>query len=108
MNRKQFQRFLDRDVRCWHCGSDADDLIPHHRANRGHGGFKAGDRPSNCLVFCSIANGLLESDPVLAETARRFGWKLSRYDDPLQVPVFDVQVGEWFILTDDFRRVAVK
>jgi hypothetical protein len=105
---KQFQRFRDRDVRCWHCGSDGDDLIPHHRANRGHGGFKAGDRPSNCLVFCSISNGLLESDPVLAETARRFGWKLSRYDDPCKVPVWDVWSGSWFLLDDVFGRVPVE
>ena len=52
------------------------------------------------IVFCSRANGLIESDPVLAETARVNGWKISGWADPLTVPVRDAG-GVWWLL-DDF------
>lgn len=98
---KEFQRILRRDNEsCYHCATDDQTLIPQHRANRGHGGSKSANKLSNLITFCSIANGLLESDPDFADLGRHNGWKLSRYDDPLKVPVFDVGSGRWWRLDD--------
>ena len=104
MKRKEFQRFLDRDQHCPHCGTTDDTLVPNHRANRGHGGHKAGNQPANIVVLCSRANGLIESVAQEAETARRFGWKISRYDDPANVPVYDAVTGRWWLLDNDYGR----
>lgn len=110
MNRREFQKFLDRDKHCWHCGSTGDDLVPQHRANRGAGGaskISKLNQPSNLLVFCSRANFELEHSAEFAERGRLFGWKLSRYADPTQEPVYDAFTGVWCILTNDFARVEL-
>ena len=104
MKRKEFQRFLDRDQHCPHCGRTDDTLVPNHRANRGSGGHKAGNAPANIVVLCSSANYLIESDTQEAETARRFGWKISRYDDPANVPVYDAVTGRWWLLDNNYGR----
>lgn len=103
MTPKEFQKFLDRDKWCLHCGA-VDGLAPNHRANRGHGGSKRAELPSNVVVLCSLFNGLIESDSKAAVMAKRFGWKISRYDNPREMPVFDTQTGEWFFLNDDYTR----
>jgi len=107
LNRKQFQRFLDRDGGCLHCG-DVVTAVPQHRINRGMGGSKLLDGASNIIVLCAYMNGLIESNFHAQQAAIDKGWKLWHHDDPRSVPVFDAQVGEWFTLTDDFGRVAVK
>jgi len=104
MNRQQFQRFIDRDQHCPHCGTTDDTLVPQHRANRGHGGHKAGNQPANIIVLCALINGLIESDPEVAETARRNGWKLRRHEDPLTEPFYDATTGAWFTLDNDYGR----
>lgn len=104
MNRKQFDRLLSRDQHCLHCGSVDDTLVPQHRSNRGFGGSKLRDVPSNLIVLCAVANGLCESDARFAAKARVLGWKLSRWDDPRSVPVFDLFSGVWLILGDDWSR----
>lgn len=104
MNRKEFQRYLERDGYCMHCGTTGDTLVPQHRANRGHGGHKAGDQPSNVIVLCSLMNGLIESNAVCALEARENGWKISRYDDPEATPVYDVVTSEWWTLLNDGSR----
>jgi hypothetical protein len=104
MNRQQFQKFLDRDAHCPHCGKTDETLVPNHRANRGFGGSKAGNQPANIIVLCSTANGLIESDPVWAETARDYGWKLRRYEDPAEAPFYDVVHGDWFLLDNNYGR----
>jgi hypothetical protein len=103
MNKKQFQKFLDRDKGCWHCGSTGEDLVPQHRSNRGMGGGGS-DSPSNIIVLCAVANGLLESDPEFAAVGRSNGWKLSRWGDSLSEPVFDAHRGVWAVLDDSFGR----
>ena len=108
MNQKQFQRFIDRDGHCPHCGTTDDTLVPQHRANRGHGGHKAGNAPSNIIVLCAKANGLIESDADSATVARTFGWKLGRYDDPTEKPFFDIQLGDWFLLDNNYGRERAK
>jgi hypothetical protein len=97
MTPKQFAKFLARDGSCWHCGLDTD-LIPHHRMNRGMGGSKAREEPSNVIVMCSMINGLMESDPIMAQMAREFGWKLESWQKTSEVPVFDVTSGVWYLI----------
>lgn len=110
MRPKEFLRLLERDRRCVHCGSDGDDLIPHHRANRGIGGVGPDspyNRPSNLLLLCAEANGRLESDAEFAERGRFFGWKLSKFVAPVEYPAYDAYSGVWFYLTDDWSRVEI-
>ena len=102
MNGKEFAKFLNRDGGCWHCGVDDETLIPHHRLNRGMGGSKVRDVPSNVIVICSAFNTVMESDPVAASLARSYGWKLRAGDDPLLVPVFGP--GGWFFLDNKFNK----
>jgi hypothetical protein len=104
MNSKQFQRYLDRDLSCPHCGSELD-LIPQHRQNRGMGGSKARDVPSNIMVMCSELNGLIESNATLANLAKDYGWKLTAGQDPKTTPMF--HSGAWWLLDDKFGRVEV-
>lgn len=107
MTPKQFQKFLDRDKGCYHCGSEAT-AVPNHRANRGMGGSKERDVPSNIVTLCAELNGLIESDAYAAQLANQFGWKLSSWDDPKEVPVYDTQTNCWFLLGDDFTRNVVR
>jgi hypothetical protein len=104
MNKKQFQKFLNRDKHCYHCGSAGEDLIPQHRANRGMGGSKLRERPSNVVAFCSLTNGLIESDAQMAQDARWFGWKLETWEDPLETPIYDRSTGYWYLLDDSYGR----
>jgi hypothetical protein len=106
MNKKQFQKYLDRDLVCPHCGTDGPELIPQHRSNRGMGGSKERDRPSNIIVFCSLGNGLMESSARMASLARRYGWKLYSHQDSLETPVrlWD----GWYVLGDNFTKLKVE
>ena len=102
-----YRRLFARDLYCvWH-GRDCDQetLVPQHRANRGIGGYKAGDALSNVVLLCAY-NSLIESDSVIAAEARQLGIKISRYADPRTVPVQHQQHG--LVLLDDdggFKRV---
>lgn len=103
MNHKKFQKFIDRDKHCWHCGIDDETLIPQHRSNRGFGGG-GNDSPSNIIVLCATANGLLESDAAFARQGVKYGWKLSRWSDSTTEPVFDAYKGVWAYLDDNYGR----
>jgi hypothetical protein len=105
MNKKQFDKYLTRDGGCVHCGRADETLIPHHRANRGFGGSKALDVPSNIVVLCSQANLLLESNSTFAALGRSLGWKLTAGESPLTVPV-NIN-GRWYLLNNDYQRVEV-
>jgi 5-methylcytosine-specific restriction endonuclease McrA len=107
----KFKRLLifGRDAyTCGLCGQVFQDgqLVPHHRANRGHGGSPMSDRPSNILSLCGLCNGLIESDPVSAETARHLGIKISRHDAQIAhlkpVKVFVESEREWVLLDDSY------
>ena len=105
MNKKSCQKFIDRDKCCSHCGTTDDTLIPQHRANRGMGGSRALDRPSNIIVLCSAANFMLESNARFADLGRKFGWKLERHQVPEFTPVY---MGDgWWLLDNDFNRTPV-
>jgi hypothetical protein len=103
MNAKEFAKYVARDGHCVHCG-EQEAISPNHRANRGMGGSKKRDRPANIVVLCSIMNGLIESDQRWTVMAREYGWKLSPWDDPLFVPVYDATSGLWYLLDDEFGR----
>lgn len=107
MTKKEFQRYLDRDGGCLHCG-ETEAVAPQHRANRGMGGSKTRDVPSNIIVLCSRMNGLVESNAFYADAAKDFGWKLETWQDPLTEPVFDTLKNEWVLLDDAFGRKVVK
>jgi hypothetical protein len=102
MNRKEFQKYLDRDKACPCCGSTGDELIPQHRQNRGMGGSKLRNHPANIIAFCSTGNGLMESNSTFAGLARDYGWKLTAGQDPRKVPVrlWD----GWHLLDDNFGK----
>lgn len=103
MDKKRFNRFLERDGGCIHCG-ELDAVAPHHRRNRGMGGSKDRDTPSNIVVLCSVLNGLLESDPHWARKARDWGWKLTAGQDPTTTPVWIPVEGAWFTFDDNYKR----
>lgn len=107
MEAQEFARYLERDGgRCMHCGTD-QGLVPQHRQNRGMGGSPLRNVPSNIIVLCSEANGLMESSATWAQRARDYGWKVSRGEDPFQTPVFDYSANRWYMLRDDFARIEV-
>ena len=87
---------------CWHCGS-AENLTIHHRINRGMGGSKLLDRPSNLVLMCTEHNGLMESEFMVAREARDKGWKVSRHSSPLHAPIVD-SIGQWWYLGDQFEK----
>lgn len=97
--------FMRDQYRCLHCGT-GDQLSAQHRINRGAGGSRDPrvHAPSNLLTLCWPINAQLESDATLAELGRRYGWKLTRDQDPLAVPVWDAQVQLWYRLDDDWGR----
>lgn len=104
MNQKQFQIYLKRDDGCVHCG-ETEAVSPHHRRNRGMGGSKERDVPSNIIVICSWLNNAMESDDVVANLARHYGWKLRAGDVPRETPIWHYR-GEYRILDDDYGFVV--
>lgn len=92
-----------RDTHCWHCGTD-QDLVPHHRMNRGSGGRKSLDRIDNLILVCARYNGLMESDAAVAVEARDLGHKLASWDD-FSHPVFDQAELTWWTLTEDGSKI---
>lgn len=103
VNAKQFQKLLQRDSYCLHCG-ETEAVAPNHRINRGMGGSKLKDGSSNLVVLCSYMNGLIESNAKAAELARKNGWKLDSWQDPLDIPVVDLLSGVAYLLDDNFGR----
>ena len=90
---------LRDDNRCAWTGETSDRLIPQHRANRGAGGSKLANRLSNGVLLDSLINGQIEADATLQAEAVRRGVKVSRYADPLLVPVDHAVLG--LVLLDD-------
>lgn len=99
------QLIYERDgQRCCHCGHRADSI--QHRANRQMGGAKNPVRhsPSNLLAMCWISNLGAESDSEFARLAKRYGWKLTQDQNPLEVPVYDVTDDCWYELGNDYSK----
>lgn len=106
MTVKEFDKYLTRDGgRCYHCAITAEDLVPHHRLNRGSGGKNSkAEKSSNVITMCALINGLMESDADWARLARRWGWKLESWQNPSDAPVYDAFTGEWWQLSEDGQR----
>jgi hypothetical protein len=106
MRKNEFELFLQRDnYRCYHCGRSDDTLVPQHRLGRGMGGKNSkANKLSNIITLCSFANGLIESDADFADEARRSGWKLSSFQDPTAVSVYDFFSSSWFLLDNAGNR----
>lgn len=99
---------MARDGGCVHCG-ETEAVAPNHRANRGMGGSKSAriNAPSNIVVLCSSLNGLIESDDRWNRVAKEYGWKLESWQDPAEVPVYDFQTREWYLLNTNYARNVV-
>lgn len=107
MKPKEFARYLNRDgEKCLHCGT-TEGLVPQHRQNRGMGGSKARNVPSNVVVLCSAFNGRIEADAEAAALAVAYGWKLNSWDVPGNCAVYDVTAQGWFMLDNSYRRWAI-
>lgn len=103
------ERIFDRDLwTCYLCANMFEDgsLVPHHRGNRGAGGFKGADTPANILSLCSLCNGVIEAHAGKAATARRYGIKISKFDvakaDQIPVAAPAGMARAWVILGTDY------
>ena len=106
MKRSEIAKLRLRDDHCWDCGAE-HDLVPHHRANRGAGGYKVLDTLQNCILVCAIYNGLMESDADVASEARRQGHKISKFSSPAQA-CFDKPANKWYALDDKGGKVETE
>ena len=104
MKPNEFKKFEKRDTHCPHCGIGVPYLVPHHRKNRGMGGSKLLDNPSNILLVCAFLNGAMEQQSEVAIDAKRFGWRLESWQDPEVVPVYDAITGFLYRLKDDYSK----
>lgn len=105
MKPKEFDKYMRRDgEKCLHCGT-TEGLVPQHRKNRGMGGSKERDVPSNIIVMCSAFNERIEQDAEAAQRAVQYGWKVVGMDTPWLVPVYDVTAQGWFLLDDSYGRL---
>jgi len=94
----------ERDDYCFHCGQE-DNLVPHHRINRGMGGSKLLDNADNLMMICARYNGAMESDATVGARARGWGHKLSVWQSPA-MPVFDcVRFRWWFLHVDGSKTM---
>lgn len=106
MRPREFARYLERDGhKCLHCAT-TEGLVPQHRKNRGMGGSKLRDVPSNIIVLCSAYNGQIEADAQAASQAVAYGWKVVGMDAPELVPVYDRGAQGWFLLDNNYGREA--
>ena len=103
MKPKDFARLMARDGYCLHCG-ETEAVSPNHRINRGMGGSKLLDKPSNLIILCSAMNNAIESDSRLRTLAMDYGWKLASWDTSEERPVYDAMSGVWYLLDNEFGR----
>lgn len=101
------ERIIKRDNhQCWHC-PEVEAISLQHRKNRGMGGSKILDVPSNLIVLCSAMNSAIESNAAIASRAKDFGWKLSSWDS-FDHPVFNTNQNKWYVLDDKFNLVETE
>jgi hypothetical protein len=72
------------------------------------GGTSKADNPANLITFCSLANGMIESNSDWAENARAFGWKIHRWQNPEEIVVKELWSGLSWLLDADGNRRPVK
>lgn len=76
-------------------------LSAQHRYDKGMGGSALAERPSNGIILEVMLNVRLEQDAREAERARRMGWKLSKWDDPTEVPFWHAPSQTWWLADDE-------
>jgi 5-methylcytosine-specific restriction endonuclease McrA len=103
LSMKLRKQILARDEHCWHCGQ-TEDLVVHHRKNRGMGGSKLLDTPDNLMAICSGYNGEMEAVGQVAQQARAWHHKLPVWEDTA-LPVFDRASFSWWVLLPDGTKV---
>lgn len=96
--KKVLKLVMARDSHCYHCGLE-EDLVPHHRRNRGMGGSKLLDTLDNLMMVCAIYNGAMESDSRVAAQARTWNHKMPLWEKQ-NLPVFDIGGGWWYLHED--------
>lgn len=107
MTPREFRKYLARDgEKCLHCGT-TEGLVPQHRRNRGMGGSKTRNVPSNIVVLCGPYNNAIEADAAAASMAVSYGWKVVGMDAPDMVPVYDRTAQGWFLLDNFYGRTAL-
>jgi hypothetical protein len=99
------RKLEERDPYCWHCG-DTDDLVIHHRKNRGMGGSKLIDVYENLMRVCAEYNTRIESDSQAADQAREYGHKLASWQW-FNEGVYDCCDGEWYELKPDGTKETI-
>lgn len=103
MNARMRSLIFKRDNgQCWHCGTE-ENLVVHHRINRGSGGSKLLDRYSNLILICSEFNVSMESYLPDVREAKNRGIKVSRYDSPQHTRIIRFDSREF--LLDDFGKL---
>jgi hypothetical protein len=97
----QVQAILMRDgyTCAMRCGRRA--TIGNHRGGRGMGGSRHANRIANGCAICWSCNSRIEEDAIAARKARELGVKISRHDDPEQVPYRSPMFDQWVHLHDD-------
>lgn len=105
INDRMRQKLAKRDPYCLHCGEE-NDLVIHHRKNRGMGGSKLLDHYPNLLRVCAVYNGRMESEAVFAQEAKEFGHKLESWQD-FSDPVYDRCTDLWYVLHNDGTKEIV-
>jgi hypothetical protein len=79
-------------------GEESDTLVPQHRIG-GMGGSASKHRASNVVWLESDINGDIESNAEMQREAYRRGIKVSRFQDPAEVPIEHAVHGR--VLLDD-------
>ena len=82
--------------------------MPQHRVNRGMGGSKVLDRPSNIIVMCSFMNELIERDAEAARLAIHYGWKLRQSQTPEKEEFFDMSTRKWYLPDNEYHRLPTE
>jgi hypothetical protein len=92
---------------CWHCGSE-ETITVQHRANRGMGGSKFRDQPSNLILLCWFVNFEMEASSVKAKIAKEYGWKLLSTDNSSAIPVYHYPSATWRLLDDKWGFTTIE
>lgn len=102
MKKSVLEALRVRDSHCWLTGQ-TENLVPHHRKNRGMGGRKSLDILSNLILVSADYNLQMESDSKVAWKALEYRHKI-RQGDSFDEPVFDAHLQMWFVLDNEGRK----
>lgn len=84
---------------CERCGKECGPVERHHRKRKREGG----DSLANVVMFGRPCHTYAHAHPV---EARRYGWIVSAYADPAEVPIL-WRSREWMTLNDDGTKTPL-